>query len=69
MIVASTCADVPPVPAVLRHVRRGATSDLGAYGGIAGGLQGRLIQHFVRRDSSVVTRSSAVGELTRRGEH
>lgn len=32
-----------------------------AYVGIAGSLQGRLIQHFVRRDSSVVTRSSAVG--------
>jgi hypothetical protein len=32
-----------------------------AYVGIAGGVQGRLIQHFVRRDSSVVTGTSAVG--------
>ena len=32
-----------------------------AYVGIAGGIQGRLIQHFVRRDSSVVTGTSAVG--------
>lgn len=32
-----------------------------AYVGIAGGVQGRLLQHFVRRDSSVVTGTSAVG--------
>ncbi|MGY1728353.1 hypothetical protein ACI79J_15395 [Geodermatophilus sp. SYSU D01062] len=32
-----------------------------AYVGIAGNLNSRLVQHFVRRDSSVVTGTSAVG--------
>jgi hypothetical protein len=32
-----------------------------AYVGIAGDLNTRLTQHFLRRDSSVVTRTSAVG--------
>ncbi|MGY1632231.1 hypothetical protein ACI784_11065 [Geodermatophilus sp. SYSU D01186] len=32
-----------------------------AYMGIAGNLNSRLVQHFVRRDSSVVTGTSAVG--------
>jgi hypothetical protein len=32
-----------------------------AYVGIAGNLRGRLDQHFVKRDSSVVTGTSAVG--------
>ena len=32
-----------------------------AYVGIAGNLRSRLDQHFVRRDSSVVTGTSAVG--------
>lgn len=32
-----------------------------AYVGIAGGIQGRLVQHFYHQNSSVVTRTSAVG--------
>ena len=32
-----------------------------AYVGITGNIQGRLIQHFLRRDSSVVTGTAAAG--------
>jgi hypothetical protein len=57
----SSWADVPSAPAVYAMYGGEHPRTWVAYVGIAGNLQGRLIQHFVRRDSSVVTGSSAVG--------
>jgi hypothetical protein len=57
----SSWADVPSSPAVYAMYGGEQPRTWVAYVGIAGNLQGRLIQHFVRRDSSVVTGSSAVG--------
>jgi hypothetical protein len=58
---AVTWGDVPACPAVYAMYGGERPRTWVAYVGLAGELQGRLIQHFVRRDSSVVTRSSAVG--------
>ena len=57
----STWPEVPAVPAVYAMYGGERPRTWVAYVGIAGDLQGRLRQHFVRRDSSVVTGSSAVG--------
>lgn len=59
--VVSVWSDVPRVPAVYAMHGGEPPRTWVAYVGIAGDIQGRLIQHFVRRDSSVVTGSSAVG--------
>lgn len=61
MKMASRWSLVPQVPAVYAMYGGEPPRTWVAYVGIAGGLQGRLIQHFVRRDSSVVTATSAVG--------
>jgi hypothetical protein len=53
--------DVPRIPAIYAMHGGEPPRTWVAYVGMAGEIQGRLIQHFVRRDSSVVTRSSAVG--------
>jgi len=58
---AVTWTEVPQTPAVYAMFGGDHPRTWVAYVGIAGGLQGRLQQHFVRRDSSVVTGSSAVG--------
>ena len=57
----SAWTEVPRVPAVYAMYGGEPPRTWVAYVGIAGDIQGRLIQHFVRRDSSVVTKSSAVG--------
>lgn len=57
----STWPEVPALPAVYAMHGGERPRTWVAYVGIAGDLQGRLRQHFVRRDSSVVTGSSAVG--------
>jgi len=57
----SSWNEIPRVPAV--HAMYGGEPPRTwvAYVGMAGDVQSRLIQHFVQRDSSVVTGSSAVG--------
>lgn len=57
----STWPEVPALPAVYAMHGGERPRTWVAYVGIAGDLQGRLRQHFVRRDSSVMTGSSAVG--------
>jgi hypothetical protein len=59
--VVSAWRDVPRTPAVYAMYGGEPPRTWVAYVGMAGDIQGRLIQHFVRRDSSVVTGSSAVG--------
>lgn len=60
-MLAATWGEVPRVPGVYAMHGGDPPRTWVAYVGIAGDIQGRLIQHFVRRDSSVVTQSSAVG--------
>lgn len=60
-ITARTWSQVPASSAVYAMFGGEPPRTWVAYVGLAGDLQRRLIQHFVRRDSSVVTRSSAVG--------
>jgi hypothetical protein len=53
---------VPRIPAVYAMFGgEGVGRQWVAYVGIAGNLRSRLEQHFIRRDSSVVTGASAVG--------
>ena len=54
-------AEVPRVPALCAIYGGETERAWVAYVGIAGNLYNRLVQHFVRRDSSVVTGTSAVG--------
>jgi hypothetical protein len=54
-------ADVPRRPALYAMHGGRAGNAWVAYVGIAGNLRQRLVQHFERRDSSVVTGASAVG--------
>jgi hypothetical protein len=59
---ATSIADVPRVPALyVIYGGEGVGRGWVAYVGIAGNLRSRLDQHFIRRDSSVVTGASAVG--------
>ena len=53
--------EVPRTPALYAMFGGETGRTWVAYVGIAGNLNSRLIQHFVRRDSSVVTGTSAVG--------
>ena len=53
--------DTPNRPAVYALYAGSGGSRYVAYVGVAGKLKQRLIQHFVRRDSSVTTGTSAVG--------
>lgn len=52
--------DVPNVPAVYALYGGGGAAAYVAYVGVADRLRARLAQHFLRRDSSVVTAVSAV---------
>lgn len=54
-------AEVPRIPALYAMYGGDVGRTWVAYVGIAGNLNARLVQHFVRRDSSVVTGTSAVG--------
>src|SRR3954451_13493235 len=60
-VVVSRWSEIPQRPAV--YVLYGGRGQSGfvAYVGDAGKLRDRLIQHFVVRDSSVVTGASATG--------
>lgn len=60
-IQAERWGEVPALPSV--YVMHGGDMPRTwpAYVGIAQDLQGRLLQHFVRRDSSVVTGTAAAG--------
>lgn len=60
MTCLSLIADVPTVPAVYALWGGQGRAAYVAYVGLATNLRQRLTQHFVRRDSSVVTRASAV---------
>jgi hypothetical protein len=53
--------DVPARPGVYALYDREPGKTDPAYVGITGNLRTRLVQHFVRRDSSVVTGTSAAG--------
>ncbi len=58
----SSVYEVPRVPAVYAmYGGEGVRSGWVAYVGIAGNLHKRLDQHFIKRDSSVTTGTSAVG--------
>jgi hypothetical protein len=52
--------DLPNVPAVYAFYSGGRGPQYAAYVGIAGRLKQRIIQHLIRRDSSVATGTSAV---------
>ena len=57
----SRIKDVPKTPALYALYGGRARNAWVAYVGIAGDLRQRLVQHFERRDSSIVTGVSAVG--------
>lgn len=59
--IVTAWSGVPAVPGVYAMFGGELPRTWVAYVGIAGNMQSRLIQHFVRRDSSVVTGASAVG--------
>lgn len=59
MLTTSRLSDLPERPAVYA-MHAGSARPYVAYVGIADRLRARLEQHFVRRDSSVVTRAAAV---------
>lgn len=61
MKIETRWADVPKAPAVYAMYGGLPPRTWVAYVGIAGNVQQRLLQHFDRRDSSVVTGVSAVG--------
>ena|SRR5436190_10324889 len=61
MTEATSISDVPAQPAVYAIFGGDAPRTWVAYVGLAGNLRTRLTQHFVRRDSSVTTRTTAVG--------
>ena len=56
----STVYDLPNVPAVYAFYSGGRGPKYVAYVGIAGRLKQRIVQHVIRRDSSVTTGTSAV---------
>lgn len=57
--IAYRLADVSQRPGLYAMYGGGTPRPYVAYVGIAGGLQGRLAQHFVQRNSSVTTGTSA----------
>jgi hypothetical protein len=59
--VVTRFADVPRRPAIYALYGGRPKQAWVAYVGIAGNLRQRLVQHFERRDSSIVTGVSAVG--------
>jgi excinuclease UvrABC nuclease subunit len=59
--VVATWADVPKGPAIYAMYGGEPPRSWVAYVGDAGNLRQRLTQHFVNRDSSVVTGTSAAG--------
>ena len=61
MKVVTRLVDVPRRPAVYALYGGRSKKAWVAYVGIAGNLRQRLVQHFERRDSSIVTGVSAVG--------
>ena len=61
MIEAKSLREVPPCSAVYALYDRKPPSHQPAYVGMGGNLRTRLVQHFIRRDSSVVTGASAAG--------
>ena len=56
----STVYELPNVPAVYAFYRGDRGPKYVAYVGIAGKLKQRIVQHVIRRDSSVATGTSAV---------
>jgi hypothetical protein len=58
MLELSSISDLPNVPAV--YAMYGGRGMYVAYVGVAGRLKPRIIQHLIRRDSSVATATSAV---------
>ena len=56
----SPAYSLPNVPAVYALYSEGRRASYVAYVGIAGRLKQRIIQHLIRRDSSVATGTSAV---------
>jgi hypothetical protein len=58
---ADSVSELPSVPAVYAMYGGRGRSIYVAYVGIADSLRQRIIQHLVRRDSSIVTNVSAVG--------
>ena len=58
--VMSSMSELPNTPAVYAMYAGKGQGLYCAYVGVAGKLKGRVLQHFVRRDSSVTTETSAV---------
>jgi len=58
--VSSSLSELPNVPAVYAMYAGKGQGLYCAYVGVAGKLKGRVLQHLVRRDSSVTTETSAV---------
>lgn len=61
MILTRSFAGVPQRPGLYAMHGGEQPRTWVAYVGIAGGIAGRLVQHFYYQNSSVVTRTSAVG--------
>jgi hypothetical protein len=61
MIEAGSMSQIPAQPAVYAIMGGDAPRSWVAYVGHGGDLRERLTQHFIRRDSSVVTGTQAVG--------
>ncbi len=59
MIELDEIKDLPLVPAVYALLGGHGSRSYVAYVGIAGKLKGRIVQHLVRRDSSVTTGTTA----------
>jgi hypothetical protein len=57
----SSISDLPGLPAVYALYGGKGRSAYVAYVGVATSLRGRIEQHLVRRDSSIVTGTTAVG--------
>lgn len=60
MITATSISELPGAPAVYAMYGGLGRAAYVAYVGLASNLRQRLTQHFIRRDSSVVTGAAAV---------
>ena len=60
MRVFSQVYDLPNTPAVYAFYSEGRGPQYAAYVGIAGKLKQRIVQHLIRRDSSLATGALAV---------